>query len=93
MYNICQHTAPMYLIEHVPRFVPKHFTRRSQFSFILSNVKSYGSATFKYNGVKLWNELPIDVKSCDTKDKFKQKCKLYLMNKIKHRENDDFVRY
>mgnify|MGYP007048714126 CR=1 FL=1 len=82
MYNISQQTAPLYLIEHVPRLVPKHFTRRSQFAFIVSNVKSHGCVTFKFNGVKLWNELPFDIKTCDTKDKFKKKCKQALIEHI-----------
>ena len=93
MYNICNHSAPMYMIDLIPRFLPAHSTRRSQLSFIVSSDGTHGSLSFKCNSVKLWNKLPNVIKLSDSKDKFKQKCKSYLMCRMKEKEEDDFVRY
>lgn len=33
-----------------------------------------------YNGIKLFNELPMDIKKAETLSKFKKNCKMYVMN-------------
>ena len=81
------------MIDHIPRFLPAHCTRRSQLSFIVSSDGTQGSMSFKCNGVKLWNKLPNVIKTSISKDKFKYNCKSYLMSRMKDKEEEDFVRY
>ena len=47
-------------------YIPKHRTQFFRKSFL-------------YNGVKTWNDLSIDIKSCSTLQSFKRKCKCHLL--------------
>jgi hypothetical protein len=60
-------------------------------SYVIPPVKTQGSKTFMYNGAKLWNELPVKIKSANTKDLFKSKCKTFLFNKMSLKETSDFI--
>jgi len=64
---------------------------RSQSHFILPHVKGQGQKSFKFNGIRLWNQLPINIRSCDSKDTFKKQLKQELMLKMKNEEDCDFI--
>ena len=49
-----------------------HATRNRHISF---EVKIHGSKAFKYNGIKLWNDLPCNIRESNIKEDFKSKCK------------------
>ena len=61
MYSIHTKCAPSYLCNVEP-VNHQYSTRRSSQAYVLPNVKSQGSKTFIFNAVKLWNELPGNVK-------------------------------
>ena len=90
MYCIHTKCAPPYLCNIVP-VSHSYSTRKSSMSYVLPNVKSQGSKTFKYNAIKLWNDLPNSVKESDSKESFKRNCKLYQMEKMKLLELNEFT--
>ena len=63
MHNVFYGRAPSYLC-NLKRFEDVHSynTRRSQLSFVLPEIKTQGKRTFIYNGTKLWNSLPLNIK-------------------------------
>jgi len=91
MYKIFNNTAPSYMSDYIPRFAQSHCTRNSVNSFEILHVKTHGSRSFKFNGVKLWNSLPNYIKCAENKDTFKYKCKQYLTKKMVIKENAIYV--
>ena len=62
-------------------------------SYGIPKVKTRGSRSFTFNGAKLWNKLPMYIKSENTKDGFKSKCKDYLFKQMSIREESEVVMY
>ena len=90
MYSILKRTGPSYmcnfeLIGH------SYGTRKSKLSFVIPHVNTQGSYSFKFCGIKLWNELPLNIKNSVNKSEFKSKCKTFLFDKMKRIENSDFT--
>ena len=52
-------------------------------SFIVPQVKSHGSKYVQYNGIKLWNDLPCNIRKNNGEEDFKFKCRKHLSNKMK----------
>ena len=90
MYNIAKKTAPSYFADYLP-VCHSYGTRNSKMSFSIPNVKTQGSNSFKFCGIKLWNDLPLNIKCAETKCNFKRQCKTFLMNKMENIENSDFI--
>ena len=44
----------------------------------ISRLKSYGDRAFSVAGPTLWNQLPIDIRLCESLDSFKRKLKTHL---------------
>ena len=63
----------------------------SDMSYVIPHVKTQGSKTLMYNGAKLWNDLPVTIKSFNTKDLLKSKCTTFLFNKNSLKETSDFI--
>lgn len=89
MFSIYKQTAPSYLcnmdlISHTHR-------TRSNATFKLPHVKSQGAKTFRFNAIKLWNSLPLNIKTSETKELFKRRCKTFLMSKMESKENNAYV--
>ena len=55
-------------------------------AYVVPRVKGQGSKSFKFNGSKLWNELPTNVKHVQQKIRFKKECKALLMTRMKEKE-------
>ena len=60
-------------------------------SYVLPEIKTQGKKTFMHNGAKLWNSLPINIKSIQSKDSFKKSCKQYFFGLMEKRENSQVV--
>ena len=90
MFNIFNNTAPAYMADYIPRFNQTYNTRRSENSFVVSNVNSCGSTSFKWNGVKLWNNLPNSIKCIESKGNFKGRSKKLLFEKMHEVETSEF---
>jgi len=93
MFSVFNNCAPMYMISQFSRMSNhhQHQTRSVSNSFALPRVNSHGHHSFRFNGIKMWNNLSNDIQSCNTKDMFKRKCKKYLMEELRKEETDVFV--
>ena len=93
VYNVFTNSAPAYMLNQFSRTVNQHshHTRNAAYSFSLPSVKSHGHNSFLFNGIKKWNSCNKSVKMCSSKDVFKSKCKLYLMEEMRKEECNDFV--
>jgi len=91
MFNIFHKTAPVYMCNDVSLVSHSHNTRHSKSSFAVINAKTQGQNSFLYNGIKLWNDLPVNIKDECVKRTFKVKCKKYLMAKMCSEVESDFT--
>ena len=91
MYDIYNNLAPYLCTFRRIESVHDHETRRRKNSFVIPHVKKQGSLTFMYNGAKLRNSLPDDIKLSNSKENFKKKCKAYMFDDMERLENDQFV--
>ena len=66
MFNIFNNVAPSYMCD-INRIAHRHNTRQSDSAYVVPRVKGQGSKSFKFNGSKLWNELPTNVKHVQQK--------------------------
>ena len=93
MYKVYYNCAPSYMQSQFTRLSNQHTygTRNVNWNFSVPNVKSQGIKTFKFSGIKLWNNLPEVIRSCSTKELFKAKCKKHLSEIMKKEEDCEFV--
>ena len=90
MFNIFNNVAPSYMCD-INRISHRHNTRQSDSAYVVPGVKGQGSKSFKFNGSKLWNELPTNVKHVQQKNRFKKECKALLMTRMKEKEEMNVV--
>ena len=92
MHRVYYGLAPTYLC-NFRRVDDLHSygTRHSEMSYVLPEIKSQGKLSFMYNGAKLWNGLPLEIRSIENKDTFKKKCKVLLFKDMEDYENSDFT--
>ena len=90
MYKIHVGTAPSYL-SNMLRLNHCHGTRYNTNSFVIPHCGTIGKTTFEYNGIVMWNQLPIGLKQCTNIVSFKQKCKSYLLQKLITSEECEYI--
>ena len=90
MFNIFNNVAPSYMGD-INRISHRHNTRQSDSAYVVPGVKGQGSKSFKFNGSKLWNELPTNLKHVQQKIGFKKECKALLMTRMKEKEEMNVV--
>jgi len=82
IYKIVSGNAPSYLTSLVDLYIPKR-TLRSGNKRLLNVPRAltatYEDRAFSIAGPKLWNQLPLIIKSADTIDKFKTLLKTHLL--------------
>ena len=77
----CQ--SPSYITELLTLYKPKRSLRLASQKMLevpKSNTKSYGDRSFSVAAAKLWNALPLYIKSTDTKNSFKSSLKTFLFH-------------
>ena len=90
MYNNYNATAPSYMCKL--DFINHGYqTRRSNCSYVLPSVTPPGSLRDKFCGIQLWTDLPLHIQNFESKGEFKQKCKEFLVHKMKQEEDSDYV--
>ena len=80
-YQCIHGIAPVYLQSLVQEYKTTRNLRSSNKSLLTPPViktKSYGSRSFQYAAVQLWNSLPEVVKQAETSEQFKTRLKTYL---------------
>ena len=90
MFNIFNNVAPSYMCD-INRISHRHNTRQSDSAYVVPGVKGQGSKSFKFNGSKLWNEMPTNVKHVQQKIRFKKECMALLMTRMKEKEEMNVV--
>ena len=66
MFNIFNNVAPSYMCD-IDQISHRHNTRQSDSAYVVPRVNGQGSKSFKFNGSKLWNEIPVNVKHAQKK--------------------------
>ena len=93
VYKIVNGSTPGYLqndFNHVSQ-THRYSTRHSVSSLCIPSVKSAGKASFTYSAIKLWNELPKEIKNINREHRFKAAVKSFLFDKMQQRDQSDFV--
>ena len=82
MYKVYNGTAPCYLTEMFTKVQDQHqyVTRNSQYNFVIPIVNGMGMGSFAYQGSKVWNSLPNEIKASPNKHRFKTAVKKYFSN-------------
>ena len=73
--------GPQYLMDLLVPYVPTVNLRSSTDQLLCvpkSKLVTYGDRAFSVIAPSLWNDLPIEIKDCDTVPIFKRKLKTYL---------------
>ena len=86
-FKVLQGSAPKYLIDLISVLPPSRYDlRRNNKGILLSTPKRFtkvtmGDRSFMAAAPRLWNSLPIDIRSACTISDFKQKLKTSLFSK------------
>ena len=92
MFNIINGNAPTYLISGIIMNQHRYSTRARELSCVIPRVKSSGLTSFMYQGVCHWNNLPLEIKQCPSKDTFKYQVKCILYSRLFVQETSLYVR-
>ena len=71
LFNIINGNAPTYLISGINMNQHRYSIRARALSCVIPRVKSSGLKSFQYQGVCHWNNLPLEIKQCPSKDTYK----------------------
>ena len=86
-FKVLQGSAPKYLIDLISVLPPSRYDlRRNDKGILLSTSKRFtkvtmGDRSFMAAAPRLWNSLPVSIRSACTKSDFKQKLKTFLFSK------------
>ena len=92
MFNSINGNAPAYLISGINMNQHRYSTRARELSCVIPRVKCSGLTSFLYQGVCHWNNLPLEIKQCPSKDTFKYQVKCLLYSRVFVQETSLYVR-
>ena len=81
VYKSTNHNGPSYLADLLHPYQQEHYYLRSTNQKLLVETrtnKSYGDRAFGVCGPKLWKELPLYIRECNSIDIFKKTLKTHL---------------
>ena len=89
IFKIFNNTSPSYLSQNFTRVSSFHnySTRSSNYNFVVPRVQGIGTNTFYYSAIKLWNDMPNNIKCQQYKCSFKMSVKKYFLDKATNDEN------
>jgi len=81
-FTVLQHNNPMYLRDLITTHNPSHNLRSSsQHLLSVSYMRTVlSSRCFRHSAAINWNDLPYDIRACDSVNVFKRKLKTHLFN-------------
>ena len=85
--------APNYMTSMFEKSNNTHDTRNSMSVFTIPRVNKFGLNLFKYTGIKLWNNLPLTIKTKTSKNVFKKSVKQYMMSQLIANSRNVFIYY
>ena len=91
VFNIYHNLAPSYLSEKFSSISHNYNTRRAECNFFLQRPQGMEVNNFSYQGAKLWNELPSNIKKIRVKDSFKKMLKRHLRSESHAAELNVFM--
>ena len=85
VYECINKTSPSYFHDYFTLLssVHQYDTRQARMGGIFLNRRNtlqYGIRSVRYTGTKSWNELPIIIKQCPSKLRFRQQLKVHLFS-------------
>ena len=86
-FKVLQGSAPKYLIDLISILPPPRYDlRRNNKGILLSTPKRFtkvtmGDRSFMAAAPRLWNSLPVSIRSACTKSGFREKLKTFLFSK------------
>ncbi len=90
-HKIYYHQAPQYLKTNFKKAQDRtQHTRNSQWAFVVPDAKGNESNTFCFNGIKDWNSLPNDLKTCENICSLKKEVKTHLLQMATDEAGRDF---
>ena len=95
MYRIVHGNAPQYLKRPISMVNDQHsfFTRNGILSIVLPHVKSSGKKTFRFSAGKIWNALPVSLRSAEDLLSFKKGVNKHLREELITEARRDFHFY
>ena len=85
-HKVLNSTAPHYLQELLNRYEPLRRLRSSsdkwRFAMRRYSQETYGRRAFAIMAPKLWNKLPLELRSISKSNIFKSNLKTYILNKL-----------
>ena len=81
VYKALNGMAPLYITELLSHRTCSRSLRSTALAVPKSRLKTYGDRAFSVAAPKLWNELPLDLRSLDTINLFKKHLKTDLFKK------------
>ena len=95
MHGIYNGNAPSYLGENfvLVNNQHRHNTRNSEHNFIVPRVNGMAKFNFQFQGVKIWNELPNNIKCISNKSTFKKAVKQLFKSRALAEESSHFLYY
>ena len=76
--------APSYLSDLITRYIPRRNLRSPNGHRLFDvkyNLRNYGFRSFSVASPLLWNDMPLEIRSCDSLNDLKKKLKNYLFRK------------
>ena len=82
VFKIYNEVAPEYLNPHFTKLINTHRynTRGSATNFLVPKIKGQQCNTFFYMGIREWNMLPTQVKTCKTHSQFWKAVKSHFLS-------------
>ena len=95
MFRIVHGNAPQYLKRDISMVSDQHsfFTRNSFLSVVLPHVKSSGKKTFRFSAGKIWNALPVSLRSAEDLLLFMKGVNKHLREELITEARSDFHFY
>ena len=94
MFNIFNDKSTEYMNGQFPLLSSGHHTRKIVLNFVVPRVERFGISSFKYDTcTKLWNSLPLTVKSLRSKFDFKKAVKSYFISEMLVCDRNDVMFY
>jgi hypothetical protein len=83
VYKCTNNIAPSYLSELISNYVPARTLRSGNMQLLLETKsnRTWGDRSFAIAAPRLWNELPVNIRTAKTVTVFKKMLKTHLMSK------------
>ena len=95
MHNVYNDNPPDYLSTQFYKVHEQHqhFTRNSSLNYVLPRARSIAINNFSFQGTKIWNNIPENIKIIQNKQNLKKHVKSHIRNCSLNSEQSENVYY